>query len=100
MKLEEAQRKLLLARKHQKKLRVEIDALKEIIIGYGVQPDQRFTEQLKERNNEIYSLYKKEMSFSSIAKKYNLSQTRIASICHTIDHNNIKKKLYSRNYGS
>ena len=99
MKLKEAQHKLLLAREHQKKLRIEIDALKEIIIGYGVELDQRFI-GLKERNNEIYKLYKKGMSFTSIAKKYNLSSTRIASIYHRIDHNNVKKKLSRRNFGS
>ena len=99
MKLEDAQHKLLLAREHQKKLMVEIDTLKEIIIGYGVEADQRFT-GLKKRNNEIYKLYKKEMPFITIAKKYNLSSTRIATICHRIDHNNIMKKLYPSNYGS
>lgn len=52
MKLEEAQQKLLLVREHQKKLRVEIDTLKDIIVGYGVEQDQRFI-GLKERNNEI-----------------------------------------------
>ncbi|HEY5461812.1 MAG TPA: hypothetical protein VIJ95_01030 [Hanamia sp.] len=96
MKLDEAKYKLLLAREHQKKLRVEIAALKEIIIGYGVEPDQQFAE-LKERNNEIYKLYKEEMPFTTIAKKYNLSPTRIAAICHRIDYNNIQKKLYPRN---
>jgi hypothetical protein len=99
MKLEDAQHKLLLAREHQKKLRVEIDTLKEIIIGYGVEPDQRFI-GLKERNNEIYKLYKKEISFATIAKKYNLSSTRIASICSRINHNKVKKKLYPSKYGS
>ena len=99
MKLEEAQRKLSLAREHQKKLRVEIDTLKEIIIGFGVEPDQRFI-GLKERNKEIYKLHKKGMKFTTIAKKYNLSSTRIASICHRIDHNKVKKKLYPNKYGS
>ena len=85
MNLEEAQHKLLQAREQQKKLTVEINALKAIIIGYGIEPYRGFTE-LKERNNEIYKLCKKRMSHTTVAKKYNLSTTRIASICFGIDH--------------
>jgi Mor family transcriptional regulator len=96
MKLEEAQQKLSQAREHQKRLSVEIDALKEILIGYGIEPHQGCIE-LKERNNEIYQLYKKGMSFTVIAKKYNLSSTRIASICHGIDYKKPRKNHYPRN---
>ena len=98
MNLEEAQCKLLQAREQQKKLTVEINALKAIIIGYGLEPYRGFTE-LKERNNEIYKLHKKGMSFTSIAKKYNLSPTRIASICLGIDHKKAMKNLYAHNNG-
>ena len=37
MNLEEAQRKLLQAREQQKKLTIEIDTLKAIIIGHDVE---------------------------------------------------------------
>jgi len=93
MNLEEAQGRLLQVREQQKKLTVEINELKAIVIGYGVEPYRGFTE-LKERSNEIYKLHKKGISFTSIAKKYNLSPTRIASICLGIDHKKAMKKLY------
>jgi len=93
MKLEEAQHNLLPAREQQKKLKVEIGAVKEILIGYGIEPHQVGTE-LKERNNEIYQLHKKGMSFTSNAKKYNLSPTRIVSIWLGIDHKKTMNKLY------
>ena len=67
MNLEEAQRKLLQVHEQQKRLTIEIDTLKAIIIGYGVEPYRGFSE-LKERNNEIYKLCKKECQTRRLRK--------------------------------
>lgn len=85
MTLQEAQEKLALLRKRQKRLRTQIDELREFIFEQGENPDRPEVE-LAERNRDIYRLFKKGHSYTELGKHYNLSASRIRGICIRIDY--------------
>ena len=60
--LKEAQNKFVLAKKKRKKIQIEIDNLRQIILKKGgeLDPKKRI---IKERNQLIYKPYKKEYHF-------------------------------------
>lgn len=96
MTLQEAQHKLLLARTKEKRLREQISQLKEIIFGYGVNPDPRY-EGIKERNKEMYRLHKKGWHPKKIAAKFNtITFERVRQICELMDKIAARKKEKSK----
>ena len=98
MKLEEAQQKRLLVYEHQTKLRVEIDTLKDILVGYGVEPDQRFV-GLKSATMKYINFTKKKFHLPRLLKNTIYRQPALPQICHRIDHDNAKKKVNLYNQG-
>lgn len=89
MTLFEAKHKLALARQRQRKARIEIDILRDIIIQKGFDPDSLHT-NLAKRNNDIYKLYEKGMTFKIIAEKFDLSANQIGCICRRRDFDKMK----------
>lgn len=90
MELEEAQKKLKAARKRGRKLREEINMLRDIIWEYGIDPDDNFR-YLIDRNKEIYKRRAKGATFNAIGKEFNLSGGTISTICTLITRSLIKK---------
>ena len=85
MTLQEAEEKLAALRKRQRRLRKQIDDLREFIFSKGRNPD-RPEDDLAKRNRAIYKLYKKGFTYTAVADKYKLSATRIRGICLRIDY--------------
>lgn len=92
MTTQQAMEKLELARKKQRKIRKEIDNIREHLINQGHDPDLPKVD-LVPRNKMIFKQWKKGKTFTQISHDYNLSTTRISSICHRIEIILQKEKL-------
>jgi len=84
MNIKKEKEKLEIARKKQRDLRKEIDALRQNIREAGQDPDAPKID-LVPRNKEIYKKWKDGNKFVDIAKEYNLSTTTISSVCNRIE---------------
>lgn len=82
--IQEAKEKLERARTKQRNLRKKIDALRKGLADAGENPDAPKIDLIP-RNKKIYRAWKMGKSFIDVGKEFNLSTTRIASICHRID---------------
>jgi hypothetical protein len=94
--INELKRRLEEARGLQRRIRSEIDELREQLINAGVNPDAPKID-LAKRNSRIHKKWKQGKTFTSLGKEFNLSPTRISSICNRIDHNLNSRNNYRRN---
>lgn len=90
MTVQEAQRKLVGLRARQRKLRKEIDTLRDFVRSQGVDPDDTRPD-MSERDNDIYNLHKTGMKYIDIAKQFGLSGERVSMICAQIEFKKAKK---------
>jgi hypothetical protein len=81
MTVEQANRKLALARKQSKKIREEIKALINFIRRNKAETHLT----IERRNKGIYKLFLKPMSFKVIALHHDLSTAQIRNICLRMD---------------
>ena len=84
MTIKQAKERLTTYRRKQNKLRKHIDALRGFLRENGVDPDAP-TVDLTKRNEEIYRRYLDGLNYVEIGKEFNLSATRITSICKRIE---------------
>lgn len=79
MTISQAKHRLQEARILARLIKREIDQLRSFIISKGGNPDQQ--KDFTKRNLDIYNQWKAGKSLAALAKEYNLSISRIYSIC-------------------
>ncbi len=91
MTLQQAQKQLLIYKKQQVVIKKKVAELVAFIREQGGKPIDLLPHNSK-RDKEIYQYFKKGKSFSEIASLYNLSNTRINTICKSIERRKKERK--------
>lgn len=81
---QDAQHKLALARRRAKRLRKEIDYLRQVIRDAGIDPDK--TVNHAARNKMIYKKRKQGARYGELAKENKISTSAVGQICRKIDY--------------
>jgi hypothetical protein len=89
MTIEQANKKLILARKKRDKINTEITALQNFLI----QKKKIALSIQEKRNKEIYSLYLRNKPIREIASSFKLSTDRIRIICLHMEKQQKKEKI-------
>jgi DNA-binding CsgD family transcriptional regulator len=89
MTIEQANKKLVLARKKRDKINTEIMALHDFLL----QKKKNAISILEKRNKEIYRLYLKNKSIKETARFFKLSTDRIRNICLHTEKQYKKEKI-------
>jgi hypothetical protein len=89
MTIEQANKKLILARKKRDKINTEIMALHNFLLQ-----EKKVALSIREkRNKEIYSLYLRNRPVKEIASYFKLSNDRIRIICQHMEKAQKKEKI-------
>jgi DNA-binding CsgD family transcriptional regulator len=89
MTIDQANKKLILARKKRDKINTEIMALHDFLI----QKKKNAISILEKRNKEIYNLYLRNKSIKETARCFKLSTDRIRNICLHTEKQHKKEKI-------
>lgn len=89
MTIEQANKKLILARKKRDKINTEITALNNFLL----QKKKIALSIQEKRNKEIYSLYLRNKPIKEIASSFKLSTDRIRIICMHMEKQQKKEKI-------
>ncbi|HWY36362.1 MAG TPA: hypothetical protein VNX68_17085 [Nitrosopumilaceae archaeon] len=89
MTIEQANKKLILARKKRDKINTEIMALHDFLI----QKKKDAISIQEKRNKEIYTLYLRNNTIKEIAAYFKLSAERIRIICQHMEKQQKKEKI-------
>jgi hypothetical protein len=89
MTIEQANKKLILARKKRDKINTEIMALHDFLL----QKKKVALSILEKRNKEIYTLYLRNKPIKEIAAHFKLSTDRTRIICQQMEKQEEKEKI-------
>ena len=88
MTIEQANKKLILARKKRDKINTEITALNNFLLQ-----KKKIALSIQEKRKKIYSLYLRNKPIKEIASSFKLSTDRIRIICMHMEKQQKKEKI-------